>query len=81
MKYAEVSSGNIIRMEPRARGTNYGPTGHTTGLEETREARRAQNERFARFHLFCFLHSIGCMLLLTFRCTHPWQARLVYSVL
>ncbi len=47
MKYMEVSGGSIIRMEPHARGTNYGPSGHTTELEETAQARRAQNERSA----------------------------------
>ena len=46
VRYAEVNGGHIIRMEPRARGTNYGPTGHKTELEETPQARRAQNERY-----------------------------------
>ena len=46
VRYAEVNGGHIIRMEPRARGTNYGPTGHKTELEETAQARRAQNERY-----------------------------------
>ncbi len=45
MKYAEVNGGSIVRMEPRAAGTNYGPTGHKTELEETAQARRAHNER------------------------------------
>ena len=45
MKYMEVSGGSIIRMVPHARGTNYGPSGQTTELEETPQARRAQNER------------------------------------
>ena len=47
MKYMEVSGGGIIRMVPRARGINYGPTGHTTELEQTAQARRAQNEKCA----------------------------------
>ena len=47
MKYMEVSGGSIIRMEPHPRGTSYGPSGHTTELEETAQARRAQNERSA----------------------------------
>ena len=45
IKYAEINGGNIVRMEPRARGTNYGPTGHKTELDATAQARRAQNER------------------------------------
>ncbi|CAL5226977.1 g9863 [Coccomyxa viridis] len=45
MKYAEVNGGSIVRMEPRAAGTNYGPTGHKTELEETAQARKAHNER------------------------------------
>ena len=45
MKYAEVNGGSIIRMEPRALGTNYGPTGQKTELEATAQARRAHNER------------------------------------
>ena len=47
MKYMEVSGNSIVRMEPHARGTKYGPSGHTTELEETAQARRAQNERSA----------------------------------
>ena len=47
MKYMEVNGGCIIRMVPHARGINYGPSGRTTELEETAQARRAQNERSA----------------------------------
>ena len=63
MKYMEVNGGSIIRMEPRARGTNYGPTGHTTELEDTAQARRAQNERSAPVQarrLMCSHDSLVC---------------------
>jgi hypothetical protein len=45
LRYAEVGSGSIIRMEPRSRGVNYGPTGTITEQAETAEARILQNKR------------------------------------
>ena len=47
MRYAEVGAGAVVRMEPRARGVNYGPSGAVTGVEDTAQARLDQNRRSA----------------------------------
>ena len=48
MRYAEVGTGNIVRMEPRARGVNYGPTGAITEHVDDRQARILQNKKCVR---------------------------------
>lgn len=48
MRYAEAGTGNIVRMEPRARGVNYGPTGARTEHEDDRQARVLQNKKCAK---------------------------------
>lgn len=45
LRYAEVCGGGIVRMEPRARGVNYGPTGITTEQATTVQDRILQNKR------------------------------------
>ncbi len=47
LRYAEVGSGSIVRMEPRARGVNYGPTGTVTEQDGDIQARILQNKRCA----------------------------------
>ena len=48
MRYAEVGAGGIVRMEPRARGLDYGPSNVTTGVEDALQARLDQNKRCAQ---------------------------------
>lgn len=48
MRYAEAGTGNIVRMEPRARGVNYAPTGARTEQEDDRQARILQNKKCAK---------------------------------
>ena len=48
LRYAEVGTGSIVRMEPRARGVNYGPTGALTEQQDDIQARILQNKRCVR---------------------------------
>lgn len=59
MRYAEVGTGSIIRMEPRARGVDYGAHRGAAAQEDDLAARILANKRWALFP----------------RCTHlrSWQ--------
>ncbi|CAL8464180.1 g3715 [Coccomyxa elongata] len=48
LSYAEVGSGSIVRMESRARGVNYGPTGTVTEQDGDIQARILQNKRLVQ---------------------------------
>lgn len=47
LNYTEVEGGRVLRMEPRARGLDYGPTAGGGNVEIDRALRLANNKRWS----------------------------------
>lgn len=47
LRYSEAEGGRVLRMEPRARGLDYGPTALGSNVELDRELRLANNKKCA----------------------------------
>ena len=45
LQYGEVAGGRMLRMEPRARGVDYGPAAAGPNAEMDRETRLANNKK------------------------------------
>jgi hypothetical protein len=44
--YNEIAGGRVLRMEPRARGVDYGPAAAGPNPEMDRETRLANNKKY-----------------------------------